>query len=330
MFVYGGKTDEFNQFSYTSAPNINDILLLPLSSPFNDTSPPWELVSSSTNQSTSQGPTLAWSTLSALNNTHVLLFGGEDSVDSVASSSEAELLDVYSRIQPEWINTTHLADQPPPRLRHSSATASSGVVFIFGGEKPDGSGIALSDHFSFDPGSLSFSFLPTNNAPPDIFGHASIILSDGRILVFGGYSSSQGILLPLSSVWILDTTTLSWNVTTASASSFPSSRVAFAAVLISDGKILIHGGSDSSFQTNFDDGWILDTTQSPMTWTAVDALSQLGGRRDHFAVSSSDEVIFGFGSSKTFSIKEISNDNRRIWRQRTCTRSFTDIQYHKW
>ena len=301
LFVYGGKTDEFNQFSYTSAPNINDILLLSLSSPFNVSSPPWELVSSSTNQSTSQGPALAWSTLSALNNTNVLLFGGEEDVDSVTNSAEAELLDVYSRMQPEWLNATQFADQPPPpRLRHSSATASSGVVFIFGGEKPDGSGIALSDHFSFDPASLSFSFLPTNNAPPDIFGHTSIILSDGRILVFGGYSPSQGILLPFSSIWILDTTTLSWNLSTASASSFPSPRVAFAAVLISDGKILIHGGSDSSFQNNFDDGWVLDTTQNPMTWTAVDALSQLGGLRDHFAVSSSDVVIFGFGSSKYF------------------------------
>ena len=48
-------------------------------------------------------------------------------------------------------------------------------------------------------------------------------------------------------------------------------------------------------QTVFGDGWVLDTTQSPMSWTTVDALLQVGPRRDHFAVAVGSEVIFGFG-----------------------------------
>ena len=71
--------------------------------------------------------------------------------------------------------------------------------------------------------------------------------------------------------------------------------MAFAATSISNGKVLIHGGCDVSVQTNVADGWILDTTQNPMTWTQVAALSQVGTRRDHFAVSLGDLVVFGFG-----------------------------------
>lgn len=280
---------------------MNDVLFLSLSSSFSAASPPWELVSSSTNQSTSQGPALAWSTLSAFNNTEILLFGGQYGTNSPSLNGGAGMLDVYSRIDPQWIlQISGFSNEPPARMRHSSATTISGLVFIFGGEKTDGSNIAFSDHFYVDPNTLEFALLPTDNAPPDIYGHVSIILSDGRILVFGGYSPSQGNLLPFSTIWILDTTqsTLAWTVITTATTSLPSPRVAFAAVLIEGGKIVIHGGSDAAFQTNFPDGWVLDTTQNPMTWTVVDGLSQLGGLRDHFAVLSGGQVIFGFGTSQ--------------------------------
>jgi hypothetical protein len=71
--------------------------------------------------------------------------------------------------------------------------------------------------------------------------------------------------------------------------------MAFAAVSIPSGKVLIQGGSDANLKTNFADGWILDTTQNPMIWTQVAPLAQVGARRDHFAVSSGDLVLFGFG-----------------------------------
>ncbi|KAF9485129.1 hypothetical protein BDN70DRAFT_917084 [Pholiota conissans] len=298
LFVYGGKVDEFNQFSYSSAPNVNDVLLLPLSASFSASSPPWQLVSSSTNASTSQGPALAWSTLSAFNNTECFLFGGQLGTTSASSSGEAGILDIFSRVSPQWtLNVTTNGTEPPSRMRHTSVTTPNGLVFIFGGERTDGSNMGFSDHFYYDPNAETFTLLPTYNAPLDIFGHASIILSDGRILVFGGFSPSQGNLISFASIWVLDTSqsSFNWTVINTATTAVPSPRVAFAAVLIEDGKILIHGGCDASFQTNINDGWVLDTTQNPMTWTIVDGLSQLGGRRDHFAVHSGGQVIFGFG-----------------------------------
>ena len=305
LLIHGGKTDQFNSYSYTSAPNTNDLLYLSLTSPFSASSPPWILVGNSTNSSSSQGPSLAWHTLSASNLPNVLLFGGSPDPNSatviVSLADSAELLNVASPLQPVWsLKHTSWVGEPVRRMRHSAATSSSSQVFITGGEMADGSGNALSDHYVFNPTVPSFTLLPPNG-PPDLYGHASIILSDGRLLVFGGYSPSQGTLLPFSTIWVLDTSqsSLAWTIIQTSTNSLPSPRMAFAAASLNDGSVLIHGGSDANLQTNFADGWILDTSQNTMGWTQIETLSQLGARRDHFAAPQGDLVLFGFGKRKS-------------------------------
>lgn len=306
LFVHGGKTDQFNSYSYTSAPNTNDLLYLPLTSSFSTASPPWTLVSNSTNSSSLQGPSLAWHTLSPCTLSNVLLFGGDPDPNSptveVSAADSAEILNVASPLHPVWsLEPASWAGEPVRRMRHSTATTSSSQVFIIGGEKADGSGNAFADHYVFNPTIPSFTLLPPNG-PPDIYGHASIILSDGRLLVFGGYSPSQETLLPFSTIWVFNTSsqsTLAWTAIQTSTSLLPSPRMAFAAVSLDNGGILIHGGSDAYLQTNFADGWILDTSQSIMSWTQVEGLSQLGALRDHFAVRQGDLVLFGFGKCES-------------------------------
>ena len=295
LLIHGGKADQFNSYSYTSAPNTNDLLYLPLTSPFPASSPPWTLVSNSSS------PFLAWHTLSPANLPNVLLFGGIPDPNSatviVSLADSAVLLNVASPLQPVWsLKPTSWAGEAVRRMRHSTATSSSGQVFIIGGEMADGSGKALSDHYVFDPTIPSFTLLPPNG-PPDVYGHASAILSDGRLFVFGGYSPSQGTLLPFSTIWVLDTSqsNLAWSVINTSTNTLPSPRMAFAAASLDDGGILIHGGSGEDLQSNFADGWILDTSQTTLRWTQVEALSQLGARRDHFAAPQGDLVLFGFG-----------------------------------
>lgn len=298
LLIHGGKTDQFNSYSYTSAPNTNDLLYLPLTSSFSAASPPWILVSNPSS------PFLAWHTLSPSNLPNVLLFGGSPDPNSatvvVSLADSADLLNVASPLQPVWSpKTTSWAGEPVRRMRHSTATAPSSQVFIIGGEMADGSGNALPDHYVFNPTVPSFTLLPPNG-PPDLYGHASIILSDGRLLVFGGFSPSQGTLLPFSTIWVLDTShsNFAWSVVQTSTNSLPSPRMDFAAASLPDGGILIHGGGDADLQSNFADGWILDTSQSTMGWTQVEALSQLGARRDHFAAPQGDLVLFGFGKRK--------------------------------
>lgn len=208
------------------------------------------------------------------------------------------LLNVFNRLSPEWVvEATSWAGEPMRRMYHSTATTTNGQVLIIGGVKADGSNTAFSDHYIFDPNGPTFTSLPTDNAPPDIYGHTSIILSSGLLLVFGGYCESQSTLLAFTEIWALNTTepTFSWNQLTVNSSSVPTPRRGFVAVLIEESKILIHGGCDADMQNCYSDGWILDTSQNPLVWTEVDALSQLGVRRDHFAIAVGAEVIFGLG-----------------------------------
>lgn len=293
LFVHGGKSDEYNQYSYSSAPTNSDLLYLDLSSSFDVSDPPWQLLST-------DGPQVAWHTLSALNYSMGLSFGGQPGWTSepslVTRSDSAWLLDVYNRTSPEWNDEpTGWADEPMRRMRHTAVTSKEGKVYIIGGERADGSGSTFADNYVFDPAGPSFTTLPNDNAPRNIYGHASVILPNQHILVFGGYAASS--LVNLDTIWVLDITQDPpvWSTTTVDGSSAPSGRIAFAYVLLDGPKVLIHGGSDQSGQTTLSDGWILDLSGDSWTWTQVDSLSNLGARRDHFAVSAGSGVIFGFG-----------------------------------
>ncbi|KAL1724385.1 hypothetical protein EV715DRAFT_260241 [Schizophyllum commune] len=302
LFVHGGKSDEYNQYSYSSAPTNSDLLYLDLSSSFDVSDPPWQLLST-------DGPQVAWHTLSALNYSTGFAFGGQPGWTSepslVTRSDSAWLLDVYNRTSPQWNQEpTGWADEPMRRMRHTAVTSNEGKVYIIGGERADGSGSTFADNYVFDPAEPSFTPLPTDNAPRNIYGHASVILPNQHILVFGGYAASA--LVDLNTIWVLDITQDPpvWSTTTVDGSSAPSGRIAFAYVLLDGPKVLIHGGSDQSGQTTMSDGWILDLSGDSWTWTRVDSLSNLGARRDHFAVSAGSGVIFGFGYSDSGPISE--------------------------
>ncbi|KAL1683351.1 hypothetical protein EV122DRAFT_201789, partial [Schizophyllum commune] len=302
LFVHGGKSDEYNQYSYSSAPTNSDLLYLDLSSSFDVNDPPWQLLST-------DGPQVAWHTLSALNYSTGFAFGGQPGWTSepslVTRSDSAWLLDVYNRTSPQWDQElTGWADEPMRRMRHTAVTSNEGKVYIIGGERADGSGNTFPDNYVFDPAGPSFTTLPTDNAPRNIYGHASVILPNQHILVFGGYAASS--LVDLNTIWVLDITQDPpvWSTTTVDGSSAPSGRIAFAYVLLDGPKVLIHGGSDQSGQTTMSDGWVLDLSGDSWTWDQVDSLSNLGARRDHFAVSAGSGVIFGFGYSDSGPISE--------------------------
>jgi hypothetical protein len=233
----------------------------------------------------------------------MIMFGGQPDPNSAIvlldRPDSAWTLSVEDHDSPSWANESQgWANEPSRRIFHS-ASSSGGKVFITGGQKADGSQTALSQHEVFDYTGPTFTTLPTANGPPDLYGHTSLVLQNGSLLVFGGYSQSQGTLLPFSTIWILDTwaDTFTWSIVRVDNTTLPSRRRNFAAVLLSDGRILIQGGSDAVLQTTYSDGWILDTTKDPMVWVQTDSLSALGPRRDHMVVAIGSVVIFGFGRS---------------------------------
>ena len=308
LWVHGGKTDRYNQFSYSSAPNTNDLFRLDLSQSFDLSSPPWEIPGDCGNDTSCLGPLMAFHSLSAYDPSHMLMFGGQpdpnsdivlpDRPDSAWTTNVRSSDDLSWENQPQgWAN------EPSRRIFHS-ASSSGGKVFITGGQKADGSQTALNAHEVFDCDGPTFTALPTANGPPDLYGHTSLVLRNGSLLVFGGYSQSQNTLLPFSTMWILDTwaDTFAWSSVRIDTTALPSARRNFAAVVLSDGRILIHGGSDAVLQTTYSDGWILDTTKDPMVWAQVDSLSTLGPRRDHMAVAIGSAVMFAFGGYSVYSL----------------------------
>ncbi len=301
LYIHGGRTDPYNQYSYSSAPISNDLLSLPLNTSFDPATPDFQYAGGCSNCSSSQGPAVAWHTLTPFNFSGLLLFGGATGPNSPGilpdGSDSATLLAAFDKNDPSWNYETQSWANEPMRRIHHSAVLSRSKVWIVGGEKADGSGTAFSESYVFDSLVPSFTQISSTNGPPDITGHNSVVLSDGRLLVFGGYSPSKSSLIPFTNIWSLDTTksNAAWTTLTVSDTSLPSPRRAFAATLLDNGKILIHGGADAALQSTYADGWILDTTQNPMTWTNVSQLAQLGPRRDHFAVGLGSTVIFGFG-----------------------------------
>ena len=185
-------------------------------------------------------------------------------------------------------------------------------MFIIGGQKADGSQTALSQHEVFDYNGPTFTPLPTANGPPDLYGHTSLVLRDGSLLVFGGYSQSQGALLPFSTIWTLNTwaDAFAWSSVPINTTTLPSGRRNFASVVLPDGRILIHGGSDAVSQTAYSDGWVLDTTKDPMVWTQVDSLSALGPRRDHMVAAIGSVIIFGFGVYDAQSLRHVVTERK--------------------
>lgn len=275
------------------------MLFLSLSSSFDPSSPPWDYVGGASNSCTTQGPAVAFHTLSAFLTTELILFGGDPGPNSQVlpeSTDSAALVDIMDRRGPSWLcEDASWADEPLRRIYHRSSTFD-GKVYFTGGEKVDGAG-GLDDHWLYDPAGPDFHQLPSDNGPPALYGHAAIVLEDGRMLVFGGWASTSSALLPFSTIWALDTTqsTLSWSTLSVSTSALPTARRNFAAVYVGNGKIIIQGGADGYLQNVYSDGWQLDTTQSPMVWSLVGALTEVGARYDHFAVFYGDYVIFGFG-----------------------------------
>lgn len=309
LLVHGGKTNPSDDFTYNGQVT-NDLLSLDISLAFNVSSPNWRYLSGSRNLSTSQGPAVAFHTLTPYSTTGLLSFGGDGGppLALATQADSASLLDVSNLAQAQWTIEPKGWASEPIRREYHSASASRGGIWIVGGEKVDGSGLPPDNFvFSIEP---IFATIPSTNAPPPMFGHAAVVLSSGLVMVFGGVAPSQGGLQGLDTFFVLDTAAQppSWSTWNATGD-VPAPRRNFAAVVLNGDKILIQGGaSDDGFtpQSFLNDGAILDTTQNPMVWTSVPALELVGGRIDQVAFAVGNSVFFCFGKPVQIKVRRIA------------------------
>lgn len=292
LYIHGGKIDQNNAYSYNSAPNTDELLALNFGRSFNLSSPPWTTLNST------GGPSVAFHTITAYSTSQALVFGGDagTSVPLPTRNDSAWQLTIDGTSASWTARGEGWADQPMRRQYHSSVVYKD-IVYIMGGERVDGSGLAFSQPYTFNPSGPTFTAIAAVNSFPDLVGHAALALGDGRIVVLGGLSRSTNSLLPLDTVYIYDVAQSSWSTLTIVGSSTPVPRRNFAATVIEADKILIHGGADASFQTALSDGAILDLKK--LQWSAVPALNQaLGSRFGHTAVTVGTSVFFFFGEHR--------------------------------
>ncbi|TFY53585.1 hypothetical protein EVJ58_g9374 [Rhodofomes roseus] len=105
------------------------MLALPLTSSFSLSSVPWDYVSGCSNCSSSQGPAVAWHTLSPLNTSSLLVFGGDLGPNSLITQPEqsdtAALVNIASITKPVWSTECLIAAAQDSSLIGSSSSNAS-------------------------------------------------------------------------------------------------------------------------------------------------------------------------------------------------------------
>ncbi|PWY97350.1 hypothetical protein BCV70DRAFT_145051, partial [Testicularia cyperi] len=313
--VQGGKSQGTSGgYTYSSAPNQGAMYALDLSSSFSTSSPPWQSVS--VDSSSLAAPTVSFHTLSPINSTSLLLFGGDGgtSLPVQTNNDSAYIVNLggstssrtvsYSRVSSTW-------SEPMRRIYHTSESNVDGAIWIMGGEKADGSNLLLDELWALDINATSPSFGLSPSSPPgSIAGSTSTLLSDGTLLLLGGIDAS-GQLQSFETVYAYSTKAHEWSQTSTQASNttltrrqdssassaFPAPRRNHVAVSLPQRRVFVQGGASADLSTAYSDAWILDWSVDPPMWTQINSTGGPGARYGHAAVAYGRGVVLAFGWS---------------------------------
>ena len=170
-------------------------------------------------------------TATLLPNGKVLIAGGDDGSGNHLAS--AELYD------PATGSFRRTGDMPGPRNGAAAVLLKNGKVLLIGGD-----GLHEDERLAtaelYDPGTGRFTAAGSMRVPRNT--HTAVLLSDGRVLVIGGSSSGRYPNARIeASAEIYDPATGRFSTT----GSMMTARHKLAAVLLSDGRVLVVGGSDN-------------------------------------------------------------------------------------
>ncbi|TKS92693.1 RING finger protein B [Collichthys lucidus] len=114
-----------------------------------------------------------------------------------------------------WYQPIVTGDTPSPRSGHSACVMQERKIFVFGGwDTP----VCYNDMYMLDLGLMEFSAVKTTGkAPSPRSWHGSVVLSDTKFLIHGGYNGNNA----LSDAFIFDIDTSSWTEVRLSQLSVP-------------------------------------------------------------------------------------------------------------
>ncbi|CAH7689093.1 hypothetical protein BY996DRAFT_1878238 [Phakopsora pachyrhizi] len=335
LLIYGGKVPGSGGFTYNSAPNTNEILLLSLDSTFQRSSPPWRNLSNSAQKTQD----VSFATLGALVEPtddapgSILAFGGDllsssnttgsDSSWEISlpplksASSESQGMITLNQLDSSW------AGQPIRRIRHTSNTADdSGSVrlWVLGGQKDDGSQKAINELWQYSTSKsspLQGSWSTCPYAPIPVFDHSTVAVVDAndaiRLYAIGGLGDDHQAV-EMTNIYRFTPELTSegcrgtWDTVQTHGSSSPPPRRGHAMVSLSSTQLLLYGGASASGQSVYDDIWLLDLNQ--LTWKQVTPMGspQPGPRWGHSMIRVGNIIIIAFGFKSIENSQPASSD----------------------
>jgi subtilisin family serine protease len=169
-------------------------------------------------------------------------------------------LNLYRALVPNgngmWAGTGSMSTE---RLNHTATLLANGKVLVAGGFN----GVSYfrgAELYEYDPATGTGTWTPTGDMTTARLWHTATLLPNGKVLVTGG-RTIMGNRLRTAELFTYDPAT--GNGTWAPADSMTGAREGHTATLLSNGKVLVAGGSD---------GVALSTTElydptPPGTWT---------------------------------------------------------------
>ncbi|GAA5821730.1 hypothetical protein JCM11251_000993 [Rhodosporidiobolus azoricus] len=346
LLIVSGKTTVAGQTVF-STPSTSSALSLDLSSPISDlANPPWQALTA--------GPVAAYGALVPLSSSAAMMYGGDATGDStvpVQSGSDSSWLlsllpsstpsTSYTPSSAQWDHVTTLwASQAPRRSLSYTASATNGTLsraWIFGGQRPDGSGTAYNELWEMqvsvdpqtgeaDPSTAVWGQWTGEGGPAAMWDGQAVLIPSSTasalpsIYFVGGVQSSSAgstTLAPLDEVRVFTPSDSlaggSWSTLSATASSssgtVPSARRGHVAVDIGGGKIWVQGGRGIEEGGVFGDAALLDTKTGE--WSAVED-GEVGWGRSAVMVGDTVVMAFGYGPNSALptglSIYSPSND----------------------
>ncbi len=216
----------------------------------------------------------------------------ENSANPSASAQESSAAS-SSPVAPVPASWTATGDLIEARTNHTATQLLNGRVLVAGGigvETAEFVTNFLASAELYDP--TTGQWTATGSMADMRVGHAAVLLPDGRVLVVGGGSSSDGDGGPLSSAELYDPATGTWTPTGSTAAEGPGRT----ATLMGNGTVLVVGGSVDLQPIRFAELYDPDTGQ----WTRTADMA--ASRDNHTATLLLDGrvLVAGGDSAETY------------------------------
>ena len=164
--------------------------------------------------------------------------GGSDASSAFKSTNTAEIFDPATG---NWALTASMASS---RALHTATLLADGKVLVTGGASTyhGSKGTVRATAEIYDPKTASWRAAAPLSVPR--YHHTAVLLSDGRVLIAGGWSFTTNSDPSLATAEIYDPATDTWTATGSMAVGRARARMA----ALRDGRVLVVGGVDPAYQ----------------------------------------------------------------------------------